>query len=164
MSAGLIYQWINFVIFAGILIYFLREPFRDFLGDRRERLRKELDEVSHARLESETGFKECRKKMAQADQSIQRLKEELRQEGELEKSLLIRRAKEYAHKIREDAGRMTHQELSRAKETLKKKTFVLALELARKKIEGSITAQDQERLMAWGMESLARGVSTRGMK
>lgn len=154
MSAGLIYQWINFVIFAGLLYYFLRTPFKDFLGDRRERLRKELDEVAQGRLEAETHFKNCRKKMAAADQTIQQLKEELRQEGELEKSILIRRSKEYAHKIREDAVRMTDQELSRAKEALTQKTFVLAVALARKKVEASITPQDQQRLMAWGMENM----------
>lgn len=154
MSVALIYPWINFVIFAGLLFYFLREPFKDFLGDRRERLRKALEEVSRARLEAETRFKGCRKKVAAADQTIQQLKEELRQEGEMEKSILIRRSKEYAHKIREDAARMTDQELARARETLKKKTFVLALTLARKKIEASITPQDQQRLMAWGMENM----------
>lgn len=151
-----IYSWINFTIFVSLLFYFLRAPLRDFLGVRKESVRRELHEVARERLDVETHFKEYRKKIAEAAAEIEALKKDLKEEGELEKKSLIQKGKKFAEKIKADSFRIGEQELERAKLRLKEKTFLLAIDMAKQKIQSSIVPSDQERLVVWGIESLER--------
>lgn len=153
----LIYSWINFGIFAGLLWYFLRRPLRDFLRGRQEGVRQEIQEVSRERLSVETRFKEYRRKLAEADSEIEVLKLELKEEGELEKEGLIRKAREFAEKIREEASQIGEQGLRRSRIHLQQKTLLLAIQTAKEKIQTALDPADQERLVAWGIEKLGEG-------
>ena len=90
MELGLFYKWFNFLVFLGLLFYFLREPLKDFLGDRRENLKKDLDEVAKQKAKVENKFQDYRKKLVEAHTEISQLQKEMRQEGELEKANLIK--------------------------------------------------------------------------
>ena len=149
-----IYPWINFALFIGALFYFLREPLNDFLGDRRESLRKELDDLTHQRGQLELQFQGYRKKMNEAGQEIKKMIDELRKEGEFEKQTLIKKSQGFAQKIKDDAGKMGLQELAKAKIKLKQKTLLLALELAKAQLQKTINANDQERLGLWAIKHL----------
>ena len=48
----IIKQAINFLILAGVLVYFLRKPFSSFLKERSELLRKAIDDAAKARAEA----------------------------------------------------------------------------------------------------------------
>lgn len=149
-----IYPWINFILFLGLLVYFLRSPLKDFLGDRRESLRRELEELAQKRAQLERRFEEYRKRLGQTEQEIRRLKEELSREGELERQALIKKAQDFAQKIREDAKKMGAQELTKAKLALKRKIVLLTLELASFKLKKSIQPKDQERLAIHAVQHL----------
>lgn len=151
---GAIYPWVNFVLFAGLLFYFLRGPVRDFLGDRRERLRREIEEVSKAKLDISFRHKEYRKKIAQADQEVEDLKRELRLTGEIERKNIIRRAEAMAAKLRGDAAKMGEREREKARWGLKKEALAQAVHLARKEITERLKAEDHERLIEWGIQKL----------
>ena len=45
-------QAINFLILAGVLVYFLRKPLSSFLKERSELLRKAIDDAARARAEA----------------------------------------------------------------------------------------------------------------
>lgn len=45
-------QAINFLILAGVLVYFLRKPLSSFLKERSELLRKAIDDAAKARAEA----------------------------------------------------------------------------------------------------------------
>ena len=154
MDLALMYKWINFAIFASLLFYFLREPIKDFLGDRRETLKKELDELSGRRLQTESHFQKYRKKMNASEQEMKNLMEELRKEGEIEKSNLIKKSQSFAEKIKEDAKKMGTQEIAKAKHILKQKTLLLALNLAKERLKKTIDAQDHSRLALWAIKHL----------
>jgi len=154
MELALVYQWVNFVIFVGGLYYLLKNPMRNFLGDRRESIRRELNEVARARLDIETQYKDYRKRMAEAGEEIKQLKSELRHEGEIEKEAIIKRSQQFAHKIREDANRAGDQELARVKHQLRQQTLFLALEKAKESVESVIQNDDQVRLFDWGLNNL----------
>ena len=153
---GLFYKWFNFLVFLGLLFYFLKEPLKDFLGDRRENIKKEIDEVAKQKARVETKFQDYRKKLAEAHTEINQLQKEMRQEGELEKVNLIKKAKSFAEKIRDDAAKVAEQELGRAKLTLKKMTLLLAVDLAKQWVEKVIENEDQERLISVAIDQLER--------
>ncbi|MDO8527918.1 MAG: ATP synthase F0 subunit B [Deltaproteobacteria bacterium] len=156
MDKALIYKWVNFVIFLGSLVYFLKNPIRDFLGDRRESLKRELELVARERLAMEQRFNALRKQMAGADSEITDLKKELRQEGEKEKANLVKKSQSFAQKIREDATRIASQELNKTKLMLQTKTLLLSVDLARGLLERSIHAEDQSRLLIEGIKQLEK--------
>lgn len=154
MELAFIYQWINFGLFLGLLIYFLRTPIKDFLSDRAEGLKQKLETVSRWRLAVETEFKGWRKKLAEATEEIENFKKEMMREAEIERKRLIKKGAHFAEKIREEAKRSSDQELKKAKFLLRKKTVALALVKAREKITQSIEVEDQKRLVLWGIEHL----------
>ena len=154
MELSLIYKWANLVIFLGATIYFLREPLRNFLGDRRVNIKKELDEVARERLRIEQRFQEYRKKLAEAQKEISELMKDLKKEGELEKLNLVRKAQTFAAKIREDAERIGVQELGKAKFLLRRATLLHAVELAKEGLKKTVDAFDHEKLVAWGIKHL----------
>ncbi|OGQ05911.1 MAG: hypothetical protein A2W61_05310 [Deltaproteobacteria bacterium RIFCSPLOWO2_01_44_7] len=156
MEMGLFYKWFNFLVFLGLLFYFLKEPLKDFLGDRRENIKKDIDEVAKQKARVETKFQDYRKKLAEAHTEINQLQKEMRQEGELEKVNLIKKAKSFAEKIRDDAAKVAEQELGRAKLTLKKMTLLLAVDLAKQWVEKVIENEDQERLISVAIDQLER--------
>ena len=45
-------QAINFLLLAGVLVYFLRKPFSSFLKERSELLRKAIDDAAKARADA----------------------------------------------------------------------------------------------------------------
>lgn len=154
MEMALIYKWINFGIFNFALFYFLREPVRDFLGDRRESFRKTLEELRQKRHEMELRLSGYRKRLETAETEIRKITGELRKEGELEKQNLIKKAQGFAQKIRDDAEKMGKQGLIKAKFILRKKTLDLALTLARKRLNERIGPEDHERLALWAIKKL----------
>ncbi len=154
MELALIYKWVNFVIFFGTLIYFLRKPLNDFLADRRESLRREIEAISRERLGIERRLQEYRKRLAEAAHEIEVLKKELIAEGELEKTKLIKKAKVFAEKIRGDAERIGAQELNKAKHLLRQETMRHAVELAKEGLKKIVDQGDHERLIAWGIKHL----------
>lgn len=150
----LIYKWINFAIFGFTLFYFLREPVRDFLGDRRESLRKTLEELRQKRGVMEFRLSGYRKRLETADAEMKKIAEELRKEGELEKQGLVKKAQGFAQKIGEEAEKMGKQGLIKAKFLLRKKTLALALTLARKRLNSAIGPEDHERLALWAIRNI----------
>ena len=149
--------WINFALFAGILAYFLREPLLDFLGDRSEKIHQELERIAKLKREIETQLQNYQRRLSLAGQEIDELKKEFQKEGEIEKKNLMQKAQRYSEKIREDGKRMTEQELAKAKLLLKRKTFLLAIDLAKKRLEGEVGPKDQVRLAQWGIQHLQKG-------
>ncbi|MBI4124458.1 MAG: ATP synthase F0 subunit B [Deltaproteobacteria bacterium] len=149
-------EWINFILFVGVLAYFLREPLLDFLGDRSERIHQELEKIAKQKKVIEARLEDYKKRLDIAGLEIENLKKEFQSEGETEKKNLIQKAQKYSEKIREDAKRMTEQELNKARHILRRKTFLLAVDLAQKKLQQEVGPADQERLARWGIGHLER--------
>lgn len=156
METSLFFQWINFLLFAGALGYLLRGPLRDFLGNRREGLKREIEEITRERLKIEGVFQEYRKKLAEAGKEIGCLMEDLKKEGEFEKRLLLKKAEEYADKIKNDAVRVGEQEFGKAKLLLRKKALSDAVDHAKNLIEGALSPKDHENLVGSAIQNLKK--------
>ncbi|MBI5299102.1 MAG: ATP synthase F0 subunit B [Deltaproteobacteria bacterium] len=156
MELSLLYKWINFILFSGALVYLLRDPLRVFLGNRREILKKEIEEITRERLKIESHFQSYRKKLAEAGNEIQKLTEDLRKEGELEKQSILQKAKEYVEKIKKDAAKVGEQELNKTRLLLKKKTLLTAVEHAKDLLEKLIGPKDHERLVGGAIQNLEK--------
>lgn len=150
----MIYSWLNFTVFVGLLCYFLREPIQNFLKNRAESLGRALDIAAQNRQAMEVRYQEIRHKLNGSDAEVLKLKEELKEEGLLEQKRLLEKSHGYAEKIREDAKRMGDQEVEKARARIQQEIFLSSLQLAKSKLAQRLDAKGQEKLVSWGIQNL----------
>lgn len=137
----------NFILLAGVLVYFLRSPIVGYLKGRGETIRRDLVE---ARQLGET----AERQLAEVREKLQRLPAEL-------DSLRVRGAEELGGeraRMQQETARAREHLLERtrkdidlryrlARRELTTHTAELAMRLARARIEQTITPEDQARLI-----------------
>ena len=114
----IIKQAINFLLLAGVLVYFLRKPFSSFLKERSDLLRKAIDDAAKARAEAaeKLAAVEISRIRAQAEftgeQEVKKAREELRREASL---LSARAAEELVRKTLspEDQERLVRENIEK---------------------------------------------------
>ncbi len=158
MEIKILFQWINFLIFAGGLVYWTRPLLQSFVQQRHKQIRDEIQETSkllHAVRARFVGFE---KKIAGLSQEIDQLKAEMRQMGEIEKRRLVEEAGRFAVRLKEEMSRAADQELRKAKETLHQRALQLAFAVAEKSLRERTEHSDQDRLSRAYLNQL-RGLS-----
>lgn len=141
-----ILPWINFIILAGVLFYYLKNPLREFLLGRHKKVREELQAVSQLLASTLKRHEEYKRRISQLKTEITQLKTEMCSIGTMEKEHLIRDAQEFTARIQADLKRAALQELQKAKAELQKKTLKLAFQLADQMVRDQVRTTDQERL------------------
>jgi F-type H+-transporting ATPase subunit b len=99
----LIARVVNFVLFAWVLLKFLKEPVVEFFTSRRLQIERDLEMARSSRLDAEKRLAEIQEKMQQLDEEIARITAQARAESEVEKDRLRQSAEEEAKKINEQA-------------------------------------------------------------
>ena len=115
-----IYRTINFVIMAAALVYFLRQPLKNFFADRTDEVRRGLEEGRKARAAAESRMGEVEARLnnlgneiaafkAESERAMEAERERLKQSAETE----ARRLMEFAQTQIEAAARAAQGELKR---------------------------------------------------
>ena len=144
---SLIFAVINFAIMAGLLVYLLRKPIRDFLTGRRDDVRKAIEEAQAAQVKAEKQLAEYRQMMAGIDTELRQLKDEILSAGQREREQILADAKAQAEKAAADARLMGDQEVRRAKEELRDEMVRLATELTAKSLAAAATPAERAKQM-----------------
>jgi len=144
-SLGL--KFANFAILAGMLYYFLRKPVRQALSDRHQNLRKSLDDARKAKLEAEAKLSEYTRRVANLQQEIDQLRDQVREEAERQKQTIIAEAREAAVAIRRQAEAAGKNEVKRAQDTLRTEAVSLAVQLAQELLAKNYTVADQQQAL-----------------
>jgi F0F1-type ATP synthase membrane subunit b/b' len=138
---------VNFAALAGLLGYFLRTPFVDYLRRRGETIRRDLTDAAVLKSAAETQLAEVRARLsalpAELDALRRRGQEELADER-------VRLADATAREKQRVIDR-THREIDLrfriARRQLLEHSAEAAMRLARARIERDITPEDQTRLI-----------------
>ena len=141
------FPFINFVIYAFILVKFAFPLIRDFLKTRREEVVAKIAQAAAKKQAAEVLVREYRSKLAGLGKEVQALQATLREEGEREKSRLVSEALATAVKIKDDANFLADQEVKTARQKLREEMADAAEAAARQLIERNISAADQNRLV-----------------
>lgn len=145
VSLGL--KFANFAILVGILYYFLRKPVRHALADRHQNLRKSLDDARKAKQEAEAKLAEYSRRVANLQQEMEQLQDQVREEAQRQKQTILAEAKEAAVAIRRQAEAAGTQEVKRAQDTLRNEAVRLAVQLAQDLLAKNYTAADQQQAL-----------------
>lgn len=145
---------VNFGIFAFLLIYFARAPFKKFLETRSQTISNQLDEAGRLHAEAEATLDEYRSKLEEFDQEKEKVLEGYRRRGEKERDAIIADAKDHAERLKKDAKTVLEYEIKRARKNIQERIVDHALEQAKAKIAESLDTKRKRELVAEYIDAL----------
>lgn len=146
-KSDMVWRIINFLVLAAALYFLLAKKIKNFLYERRESIKKALEEARTAREEAEKKYKEYEAKVAVLDKKVLDITEQLLAEGIAEKDRIIEEAQKVASKIKEQTKIAIEQEIKKAKEGIKGEVINLAIIMAEEILRKEIKPDDQTRLI-----------------
>jgi F-type H+-transporting ATPase subunit b len=137
----------NFLIYAFIIVKFAFPLIRDFLKSRHDEVVSTIAQASAKKQAAEALVNEYRAKLSGLDREVQSILASLRDEGQREKSKVVREAEATAVKIQEDAHFLAEQEVKMARQKLREEIADQAEATARQLIDRNLSGADQNRLV-----------------
>ena len=138
---------VNFAIIAGVLVYFLRKPTREFFQNRSAEIAKALKDSQEARDKAVAALAEMEKKVRELEAETKALIADAQARGEKDKAALIEEGKKVSKDVQEQVKTGIDIEVQKAKDGLAVEAALLSVELAEGKIKSSIGKQDHERIV-----------------
>lgn len=145
--APTIAKLVNFVILAGGLYYLTNKMFRDYLRTRSETIRKDLIDAKTLRSEAEQQLTGVRARLAKLPAELSELKQRGEEELAAEKVRLANATAAERARVQEQTRRDIELASRLARRDLMAHGVELSMNLARKRLERDITAEDQARLI-----------------
>jgi F-type H+-transporting ATPase subunit b len=142
------YQVINFVIYIALLVYFLRNPIRNFFKNREQLYKQALVKGESARRDAEKKKRDIQQQLRALEASSDDSLDNARAEATALKLQIQQEGEELSARLREEAERSTTIEIARAKTQLREEMLTQSVALARKLLEDKIAEPDQKRLQS----------------
>jgi len=147
-------QAINFLILAGVLVYFLRKPLSSFLKERSELLRKAIDDAARARTEAAEKLAAIEARTANLADEIAGMNAKMDVEAAAEARRLQETAAAEISRIRTQSEFTGEQEVKKAREELRREASVLTARAAEELVRKTLSPEDQERLLRENIEKI----------
>ncbi len=143
-------QWLNFLILAGLLYYFLKNKMKvpDRFKEDYEKIQSSIESARIAKEEAEKKLAELDQKFLKLNDEIVRLKAVAAKEADEEKKKILENAQKEAERIVEQAHRDIDSEVENARKELRKQLADKAVNRSREIIEHELNDQDQKRLIS----------------
>ena len=148
---------VDFVLFIGLLVYFLKGPFAKLFAARHDTIKKSIEDAGKALDKARKHHGEYTDKLARVDSEVEGLVQGGESDGKAERERILKSAKDYAERMRKDTETLIHQEFSRAQSDLQRQTALSALALAEKLVKKNINEADHQRLIDSALAELAQG-------
>jgi F-type H+-transporting ATPase subunit b len=141
------YRVMNFAVLAVALFYVLKKPVVDFFSSRTKGIESQLAELEEKKAEAENTLARYNEKIARLDGEAETIVAEYVKQGEAAKKKILEEAAAAAEKLEAQAQRSIEHEFKSAKLKLQEEIAALALAKAEELIKGSISGEDQDRLV-----------------
>jgi F-type H+-transporting ATPase subunit b len=143
----LLWRTVNFVVFAGILIYLVAKPAKNFFAQRTQDVATGLKEMAAKQAEFEAAVAAAEARLAAVAKERQGVIQQFIAEGEMEKAKILDKANQVAARIKEMASFTIEQETKKAAQSLKEEVVGLATQMATDMIKEKATYADQQGLV-----------------
>jgi len=137
---------LNAAILYFILFKLLGKPILDGLKSRKDTILRGMDDAARMKRDAETRLEDYEEKLDHIDDEIVRVRNEMREAGQLERERILKDAKERRARMERDAKLLIEQELKAAREELLREAVRAAVNSAQTTLQSRITASDQQRL------------------
>lgn len=153
-SHELLFETINFILLAGLIVYLYRKRGKAFFNERSETIRKSLEEGRLALERSQTRLAEAEKKLAGLQDEVRALKQRAEAEIADEQERIRQAAEDEGHRIDEFAKTRIQAATNAAKSELKDYVVEQALEQARGKIQQRMDEESRKKLVGFFLADL----------
>jgi F-type H+-transporting ATPase subunit b len=143
----LLWRTVNFVVFAGILIYLVAKPAKKFFAQRSQDVATNLEELAAQQAASEAAVKAAEVRLAEVAKERAKVIQQFVAEGEMEKAKILDKANLAAARIKEMAVMTIEQETKKAAQGLREEVVGLATQMATDMIKEKATSADQQGLV-----------------
>jgi F-type H+-transporting ATPase subunit b len=147
-------QAINFLILAGVLVFFLRKPLSTFLKERSELLRKAIDDAAKAREEAAEKLAAIETRTANLADEIAGMNAKMDAEAAAEARRLQETVSVEISRIRAQSEFTGEQEVKKAREELRREASLLAARSAEEIVRKTLSPTDQERLVRENLDKI----------
>lgn len=151
-----VYHSIGLAVLLGVLIYFTREPMKNFLSDRSDGIRRQIETAERALAVARAEADELRSRLARIAEENEAVVVAAAEQAESERVLAIERARQAAERIREESRRSADQEITRARRELQEEAARLATTLAAELLRQGMTPADDHRIVGEFVERIGR--------
>ncbi len=141
------YQAVNLTILLLVLVYYLKQPVKNFLVERRGIIGNEIDDAQKAIAEAKKLHAEYEEKLKHLDAEIKSLKESIKEQGELERKEILRQAQLASEKIRAEARESLELESARARRAIQSQAITLAIDIAEDLIKQNLSSSDKDKMI-----------------
>lgn len=145
--SGLLWPTANFIILCGILYYFLKTPLQTYLADRGASIRKDLVDAANTKATAAAQLAEIDRKINALPEEIDALRRRGAQEIAAEERRITAQAAHDRERLVDQTRREIELQVRLARRELVQHAADLAVQLATDRIERTITADDQARLV-----------------
>lgn len=138
--------WINFLIYAALLSYLLKNLFAKAWVNRRKAYQESISSGQSLLEKSERQLADARKQIAELPEEISKLENRLTKEVEFEARAIIEDASQRADKIKTQANQSAAAERQAAAARYQEQLVDLAIKRAISRIPGMMSAEVDSRL------------------
>jgi len=157
MVPPFIFALINFALF-GMLLYFKAGPaLTKYLGNRHDSIKGALDEAAKLQEEAREKLAEYSKRIADADAEVAAVIEQIRNDAETERKLIVADAEQQAARMRKDAEARIETEFLAARRMLEREVVAKAAETAERILSEKASAADHDVLFSNFIADLKSG-------
>ena len=154
-SHELLFEAINFILLAGLLVYLYRKRGRAFFDERSDTIRKSLDEGRRELEKSQARLGEAEKKLAGLQDEVQSLKERAEAEIADEQERMRQAAEDEARRIEVFAKARILAATNSAKLELKDYVVERDIAQARGKIQQRMDEKSRKKLVGFFLDDLS---------
>ena len=147
MILGMGWPVANFIIFVGILYYFLNKPVREYLASRSSAIRKDLVEAAELRAAANAQLAKIEAKLQALPGELTALRARGAEEIKSEEQRISQQAAADRERLLEQTRREIDLQVRLAKKEILEHAANLSVQLATERIKREVTPADQERLV-----------------
>ncbi len=152
-----IWQLINLVLFAAVLVYFVARPLAAAFRRRQDEIEERRRQAEKQRADAQKLTAEIRERTAKIERDIEEIRRQGVVDGESARSQLGARAEQEAARAIEEAQEEIGRRLEEAKTELRRAAAGLTAERAKEILSREITDEDRRRLIEDGVDRLKEG-------
>jgi len=139
-------QAINFVIYAGILFYFLRKPVKNFFAGRGVAFNEALLKAQAAKDEAAAKKRDAELRLNQLQATAEQQIAQARTDAEALRLKILKDADDISRNLKNEAARTAEFEVERAKNELRADLLSQSVALSTKILKEKMAEGDQKRL------------------
>ena len=147
MILGMGWPLANFIIFIGILYYFLNQPIREYLTTRDTSIRKDLVEAAELRATAAAQLETIERKLQALPGELVALRTRGAEDIKAEEARIAAQAAAERERLLEQTRREIDLQVRLAKKEILEHAASLSVQLATERIKTEVTPADHDRLV-----------------